>query len=104
MPDSDAVRSRRKRLHAAGDHSQCGRRCDARVIPVAIVPPVAGGAGGLEPRAALERLAVRLEAAHATDPADAALARVLKDTLQALGAGESVQDDAAAFLADFRSA
>jgi hypothetical protein len=104
MPDSDAVRSRRKRLHAAGDHSQCGRRCDARVIPVAFPPSGAPGDGALDPRAALERLAQRLEDAHAADAADAAVARELRMTLQALGAGESAQDDAAAFLADFRSA
>src|SRR5437016_944875 len=29
MADNDALRSRRKRLHAAGDHRLC-RRCDAR--------------------------------------------------------------------------
>jgi hypothetical protein len=104
MPDSDAVRSRRKRLHAAGDHSQCGRRCDARVIPVAFPSSGAPGEHAPGPRAALERLAQRLEGAHAADPADAAVARELRMTLQALGAGESAQDDAAAFLAEFRGA
>jgi hypothetical protein len=29
MPDSDAVRQRRARLHRQGDHSACTDRCDA---------------------------------------------------------------------------
>ena len=38
----------------------------------------------VDARAALERLAARLEAAHEADPGNAAIARVLKDTLLAL--------------------
>jgi hypothetical protein len=82
MADSNAVRSRRKRLHSAGDHSEC-RRCDGRSVTV--VPPLPAGTGS-DPRARLESLAARLEAAHEASPSDAMLARVLKDVLLALGA------------------
>jgi hypothetical protein len=58
----------------------------------------------LDLRAALEGLARRLEAAHEAAPDDAALARVLKDTLLALGAGGRAEDDADAFMREFRSA
>jgi hypothetical protein len=89
MADSNALRQRRKRAHAAGDHSLC-RRCDGRVR-LAVVP--AGGAVLVDARVALERLAARLEAAHVADPADAAVARVLKDTLLALGGLSGPPDD-----------
>jgi hypothetical protein len=84
MADSDALRSRRKRAHAAGDHSLC-RACDARrtVVPL----PVADGTG-FDPLAALVALARRLEAAHEADPANANVARELRISLQAL-AGDS---------------
>jgi hypothetical protein len=96
MADSDAVRSRRKRLHAAGDHSICGR-CGGRRAVVAV--PAAGGAP-VDPDAALEALARRLEAAHEADPGDAQVARVLKDTLLALRAGEAKPDAELAALLD----
>ena len=76
MADSDALRSRRKRLHAAGDCSLC--RHDARGR-LASVP--AGDAAPVDPPGELRALARRLAAAHEADPADAAVARVLKDTL-----------------------
>jgi hypothetical protein len=46
------------------------------------VPPPADAPA--DPVAALGRLAARLEAAHAADPGNAALGRVLKDTLLVL--------------------
>jgi hypothetical protein len=62
-------------------------------------------AGGLDPQDALERLAARLEAAHVQAPGDAALARVLKDTLVALrGAGGTVDSELAEFDAAFSAA
>lgn len=79
MADSDALRSRRKRLHAAGDCSSC--RHDRRAV-LTVVPVPAGA--GEDPVAALWALAGRLAGAHEADPADAAVARVLKDVLLAL--------------------
>lgn len=105
MADDNALRSRRKRLHAAGDHSLC-RRCrasrplvalpDVQPVPEASVPP--------DVTAALERLAQRLEAAHTADPGDANVARELRATLLALrGPEESADDAQARFWADFGS-
>jgi hypothetical protein len=68
------------------------------------VDPPAGDDAGIDPRAALEGLAKRLQAAHEADPADSRLAAVLKDTLLALGATGNTDSEAADFLADFRSA
>jgi hypothetical protein len=89
MADSNAVRSRRKRAHAAGDHSLC-RRCDSRNAPVAL-PPV--GDTPVDARVSLEALARRLEAAHVADPGNAVVARELRATLLALPAGETPADD-----------
>jgi hypothetical protein len=89
MADSNAVRSRRKRAHAAGDHSLC-RRCDGRGATVAL--PV-GGDAPVDARESLEALARRLEAAHEADPGNAAVARELRATLLALPAGETPADD-----------
>jgi hypothetical protein len=95
MADSDALRSRRKRLHSGGDHSLC-RRCGGRGAELATV--VAGGVP-VDPQTALEALARRLEGAHEADPGDAAVARVLKDTLLALR-GEAKPDAELAALLD----
>jgi hypothetical protein len=100
MADSNAVRSRRKRLHAAGDHSLC-RRCEHRSATV--VPPAAGDPP-VDARVSLERLAARLEAAHEADPADAAVARVLKDTLLALRGPGEADSELAKFSAEFGAA
>jgi hypothetical protein len=101
MADSNAVRSHRKRLHAAGDHSLC-RRCDGR--GAVAVPPVAGDAQ-VDPGVSLERLAARLEAAHEADPGNAQVARELRATLLALrGPGETVDSELAGMLAEFRRA
>jgi hypothetical protein len=93
VPDSNALRSRRKRLHAAGDCSLC--RHDARGR-LASVP--AGDAAAVDAQASLRALAARLEAAHVTDPADAAVARELRATLLALPPPESPDDDPLAVL------
>jgi hypothetical protein len=101
MADSDALRSRRKRLHAAGDHSLC-RRCDGRSAVAAV--PVPGDAR-VDPSVSLERLAARLEAAHEADPSDAAVARELRATLLALrGSGDKADRELAAFAAEFGAA
>jgi hypothetical protein len=90
MADSDAVRSRRKRLHAANDHSACSARCDARRGLVAVA---AAGDAGVDVPGSLARLARRLEAAHEADPGNAVVARVLKDTLALIGSGEPAAGD-----------
>jgi len=102
MPDTDAVRSRRKRAHAAGDHSLCRRRCDARGAPP--LPP-AGDAARVGPAVSLERLAARLESAHEADPGNAAVARELRATLLVLrGPGETADSELAGMFAEFRGA
>jgi hypothetical protein len=55
-------------------------------------------------RGMLEDLALRLESAHEADPADAAVARVLLATLQALGGAGQGEDETARFLAGFSGA
>ena len=88
MADSAALRSRRCRAHARGDHSLC--RHGPLLAAVAAPLPTLPGAG---PHAApwdrMEALAGRLEAAHEADPGNALLARELRATLLALGGGES---------------
>lgn len=87
MADSEAVRSRRKRMHAAGDHSLC-RRCAAvrsetaglrGVVSLPKPPPPRGPE--LDPSAEMRRLASRLALAHEAEPANALLARELRMTL-----------------------
>jgi hypothetical protein len=70
------------------------------------VPPLAPGVAEgtpIDPRAALCELAGRLEGAHKADPGNAAVARVLKEVLLALGASsgppEAADDPLAAILA-----
>jgi hypothetical protein len=85
--DSDALRSRRKRAHAKNDHRLCRDGCRKREVPAitALIPADAADPGEiLDPAASLRGLAARLEAAHQAAPADAALGRVLKDTLLAI--------------------
>jgi hypothetical protein len=98
MPDSEALRSRRKRAHAAGDHSLC-KRCAALKLaePPAEAPPVD------DPMAEMRRLAGRVVLAHEKDPGNANLAREARMTLQALmGPGETVDSDLAEMFAAFR--
>lgn len=104
VPDSDALRSRRKRLHAANDHSLCRHRSPLRA---AVTGPAAGETGEdpLDAQAALERQARRLEQACEADPGSAALEKELRATLLALrGPAETVDRELADFLADFRNA
>jgi len=79
MADSDALRSKRKRLHAADDHHLC-RHDASSTVPA---PPAADGAG-IDPHAALEALAARLEAASEADPGNDRVARELRATLLVL--------------------
>ena len=105
MADDGATRTRRWKAHKRGDHHLCGPRCDA--LSVAVTAPVPGdvGDGPVDVGAALERQARRLEAACESEPGNAVLERVLKDTLLALrGAGEDVDRELAAFDAEFRDA
>jgi hypothetical protein len=87
MADSEAVRSRRKRMHAAGDHSLC-RRCAAvrgggPVRPLVSLPPPAPGAK-LDAPAEMQALAARLALVHEAEPANALIARELRMTLAEL--------------------
>jgi hypothetical protein len=86
MADSDALRSRRKRLHAAGDCSLC--RHGGRA---AVAVPVAGDA--VHPLVSLRRLAARLEAASEADPANDRVARELRATLATLAGLAPAADD-----------
>jgi hypothetical protein len=99
MADSEAVRSRRKRAHAAGDHSLCRRDCAA--LKLAAPPP--GAAPAQDPEAEMRLLAARLAAAHHADPGNASLARELRMTLQSL-MGKSADGELAEFLAGFSKA
>ncbi len=104
MADSDALRSRRKRLHAAGDHHLCRHRGALGAPPG---PPVSGDAelGAVDALAALEAQARRLEAACEANPGSAALERELRATLLALrGSGENVDRELAEFDAAFGAA
>jgi hypothetical protein len=94
ITDSDALRSRRKRLHASGDHSLCRATCDERrVRQLSPVRPVAVPAAGLNPRDELTDLARRLVEAHLAYPDNAMIARELRVTLLAIEAGEPAAAD-----------
>ena len=90
MADSDAVRSRRYRLHRAGNHSLC-RDCGHR-------PPLQAAGGDVQevpevdPAAGMARLAATLAEAYEASPGDAMLARELRMTLQALAPAEKAVD------------
>jgi hypothetical protein len=85
MADSDALRSRRKRAHAAGDHHLCRHR--PQPPPVTQLPQPEPG-DDLDPAAELRRLAGCLVAAYRADPGNASLAREARMTLLALGPGD----------------
>jgi len=86
MADSGALRSRRSRAHTQGDHTFC-RHGPPGPPGVLLALPAPSGAP-LDPRASLEGLARRLEAAHEADPGNANVARELRMTLQALSGGD----------------
>jgi hypothetical protein len=104
LADDNAVRQRRKRLHAAGDHSMC-RRCAAVAggAPASIVAlPAPEPGAALDAVAEMRRLALRLVAAHEGDPQNAVLARELRMTLRELmpnGAGAADADLTGLFAA-----
>lgn len=83
MADSEAARQRRRRAHAAGDHSLCTTRCDT-----AAVTATEDAAPVTDPAGELAELAGRLVAAHRADPGRADLGRVLLQVLQAMGGQE----------------
>ena len=91
MADSGALRQRRHKLHSGGDHSLCKPGCGRnREVPAArpritVIP--GSSAGDREPVARLLALADRLEQAHIDDPANSAVAKELRVTLQALAGG-----------------
>ena len=87
MADSDAVRSRRKRLHARGDHSECRRSCPEREQVIRPVPSYSS-AQELDPAAEMRELAGRLVVAHRENPGNAMLARELRATLRELAGPE----------------
>lgn len=99
MADSEAVRSRRKRAHAAGDHSLCREGCAA----LKLAAPLPAAVPADDPQAELQALAGRLAAAHKAEPGNANLARELRMTLQAL-MGKTADGELAAFLAGFSQA
>ncbi len=94
MADSNAVRSRRKRAHAQGDHSMCRH---ARPLLLPEVEPQGARFNfdpDFDPAEEMRRLAGRLAAAYAADTGNAALARELRATLLALrGPGEAADMD-----------
>ena len=98
MADSDALRSRRKRAHAAGDHSLCKRCVVLRRLPIA---PEAGDLPA-DDLGKLRWLAGHLAGAYAADPGNALLARELRMTLQALmpQKGGNADDDLAGLFAE----
>jgi hypothetical protein len=88
MADSEAVRSRRKRMHKAGDHSLC-RRCaavrgEAEPLRGIVQLPQLPAGPPLDPAAEMRELAARLAEAHRADPANSLLARELRMTLTEL--------------------
>lgn len=96
MADSEAVRSRRKRLHALGDHSSC-RRCAAvtgRPAPGMTLLPPSAPAVKFDAVAELRELAAELHAAYRQDPANAMLARECRSTLALLMPKDAGKADA----------
>ena len=85
MADSGALRVRRSRAHAAGDHSLC-RRCPAvrgeSAPPRDITPaPPLPESPPFDPAAEMRQLAAELHAAYRADTSNAILADALRKTL-----------------------
>lgn len=87
MADNDALRSRRKRLHAAGDCSLC------RHPPKTPTLTMVTGEGELDRDTELQALAHRLITAHQADPGNGILARELRATLAMLPATATAASD-----------
>jgi hypothetical protein len=89
MADSGSLRTRRWKLHKAGDHSLCKHPAEARITLAR--PPEPDD--GLDPHAELVALARRLAAAHEAAPDRADVARELRATLQAVADAEPPAED-----------
>jgi hypothetical protein len=103
MADSGATRTRRWKLHKAGDHSEC-KGCDARRGTVAAPVPRDTLDGPVDVQASLEAQARRLEAACEVAPGNALLEKELRATLLALRGPREGDDELAKFDAEFTSA
>jgi hypothetical protein len=79
MADSVALRSRRYRAHRAGSHHLCRHHAP---LPVPYTAPLPDDE--FDAAAELALLAGRLRDAYAAEPGNAALARELRVTLQAM--------------------
>jgi hypothetical protein len=83
MVDSTALRSRRYRAHRQGDHHLCKHFSEQRGwSDASSVPPA--DVSDFDPAEAMAQLAGRLRDAYRQDPGNAALARELRMTLQAM--------------------
>ena len=86
MADSEALRSRRKRAHAQGDHRLC-KRCPAvrgeGTRTVSLLPQVAVGPE-FDAVAEMRQLAAELHEAYRADTSNGVLARELRMTLAEL--------------------
>jgi hypothetical protein len=92
MVDSDAVRSRRKQLHAQGDHSMCRHLRDYAPRGLAMLP--APGGQDLDAVAELRQLAADALADYRANPGNAGRVREARLTLQALmGVAAAIPDD-----------
>jgi hypothetical protein len=103
VADSDALRSRRRRRHARGQHDLCRPGCAARQLAAVPAGPPETGAESpaiTDPAAGLRALAGRLEEAHKASPGDAPLGRVLKDVWVALASLEGAGGGELAGLLD----
>ncbi|HSZ41792.1 MAG TPA: hypothetical protein VK817_17695 [Trebonia sp.] len=98
MADSGALRVRRARAHAAGDHSLC-RRCAAlrgEAVPPRLISitPAPAPEAKFDAAAEMRQLAARMAEAHRADPSNAPLARELRMTLAELMPKASGKPDA----------
>jgi len=99
LADPGSLRTRRYRMHRAGDHSLCVACVVLRAAP----ETVSGAEPVADPVAGLRLLAGQLTQAYRADPGNALLARELRMTLQALipqKAGNS-DDDLEDLFAEF---
>jgi hypothetical protein len=92
VADSDALRARRKRAHAANDHHLC--RHWPEPAPVSSLPSPDPG-DGFDPAAEMRRLAGRLAAATRADPANTSLAREYRAVLLVLMGKDGQEADPA---------
>jgi hypothetical protein len=103
MADSGATRTRRWKLHKAGNHSEC-KGCDVLRGTAAAPVPRDAPDGPVDVQASLEAQARRLEAACEAAPGSALLEKELRATLLALRGPREGDDELAKFDAEFASA